>query len=113
MTNRETKELKQQIKDTQNALVNLVKLVATAKSEDKATHTQELAKVKGQIAELQERLKKLKSNPTGSGYFEFQPHLGMNRQQAKAFRKQHKHDLNKRSTRNVDSSARLNDQASR
>lgn len=107
MTTKESKELKTQIRQEQDAIVE--KILAAKTEEEKQALSKTIGESKARIAELQGRLKELKRNPTGSSYFEFQPHIGMNRQQAKAFRKQRKHDLNKRSSRNVNSSARLDD----
>jgi len=102
MTTNESRELKKQIKQEQNAIVD--KILAAKTEEEKQALSESIKESQAKVVDLKDRLSKLKLNPTGSSFFEWQPHTGMNRRQAKAFRKQHKHDLNKRSTRDVNPS---------
>ena len=75
------KELKVSIATANKEL--LEKLVSAKTDEEKAALKDELAVSKATRQGMEEELKLLKMNKTGSTHFEWHPHKGFNRRQAK------------------------------
>lgn len=83
MTSKVTRELKNQIKEARDKILDTIKSELD-KPEDKQV---KVVEAKDQLKALQEKLELIKMNPNGSSFFEWHPHKGFNRQQAKRFRK--------------------------
>ncbi len=57
---------------------------------NKERRMKDFALMRADVQALQEELKMKRMNKYGSTFFEFHPHKGMNRRQAKQYRKQNK-----------------------
>lgn len=64
------------------------KLTEEEQKASKQKRMEDFGILRANIKVLQEDLKKLRANKHDSSFFEFTPHVGMNRRQAKQFRKQ-------------------------
>lgn len=98
MTTKKTRELKATIKSTQEEIVETIKKRVEEMEKEKDLPIEEQQKAsqlsKDTIAIMNaalkgaaEQLKVLKMNRTGSSFFSWEPHEGMNRQQARNFRR--------------------------
>ena len=84
-------ERKQRIRDVKAAIAKsnqelLDKLTGAETAKDKAALKDAIALSKADRKTLEEELKKLRDNKLGSKFFEFTPHTGGNRRQAKQFK---------------------------
>lgn len=82
------RELKIKIQEQQN---NLMTLISIKSKEDNKESTEEfktkMGKIRTELVSLQEEVKNLKRNKTGSKFFEFIPTPGANRAQRRERRK--------------------------
>jgi hypothetical protein len=78
-------KLKKNLEVNQTELGVLVRQLGDNKGEDLRTR---IAEVRGTIAELKKQLEATRMNKNLSSHFKWEPHAGMNRSQAKAFRRE-------------------------
>lgn len=93
------RELKQAIKTAQDEVVDLFSAIDVKKESQLSEEEQKakkeefkvnIAKTRAMISSYQEELKQIRANKLGSSFFEFTPNKGMNRRQARAFRRMNK-----------------------
>jgi len=99
--------IKEQTEKIQQLLNDLDLKVESTLSEEqqslnKQTFKDNMAKLRAELTGYKEELKLTRLNKHGSSFFEFTPHKGFNRRQARQFRNQlaktRKNDTNKRDT---------------
>lgn len=94
--NEKKNDLKKRIKEEDEKMLTLIdsvkpeeeaKLPEEEQAKRKQEHGNELAKLRANLRALKETLKEHRMNKNMSNFFEYHPHKGFNRSQARNFRK--------------------------
>ena len=90
------RDLKNQIKDNKATMKEMLEnldiekenvLPQEEQDKNKKEFGDKLAMVRANITAAQAQIKEARLNPLGSSFFSYEPHTGMNRRQARAFRR--------------------------